>query len=294
MNIGIIGGGAIGLLFGGYLAAKHHVTLYTRTLEQAKLIKDHGILIHREGLESKVTLNAVCVKDGIAEHDLIIVTVKQYHLSSLIPILSKISVSTRLLFLQNGMSHIEFISRLPQTNILVGVIEHGALKLNQHSVKHTGMGVTRVSTLVGDELFIKILVDSCSSSLFPIEKANDWYNMLINKLVVNTMINPLTAILRVENGQLLSNPHFHQLFSNLYLEVIALLSPEEPRIWWDSVISICNKTAKNRSSMLRDIEQGNVTEVEGILGYYRTLPIYQHTNTPMLDFLYDALKGLEK
>ncbi|MDQ7861305.1 2-dehydropantoate 2-reductase N-terminal domain-containing protein [Peribacillus frigoritolerans] len=42
MRIGIIGGGAIGLLFASHLSEKHNVTLYTHTADQASIIQRDG------------------------------------------------------------------------------------------------------------------------------------------------------------------------------------------------------------------------------------------------------------
>ena len=43
MRIGIIGGGAIGLLFANYLSENHDVTIFTRTKEQAELLNRDGL-----------------------------------------------------------------------------------------------------------------------------------------------------------------------------------------------------------------------------------------------------------
>ena len=49
MRIGIIGGGAIGLLFASRLSEKHSVTLYTHTADQASIIKRDGIRLIADG-----------------------------------------------------------------------------------------------------------------------------------------------------------------------------------------------------------------------------------------------------
>ncbi|MBM7659468.1 2-dehydropantoate 2-reductase [Bacillus mesophilus] len=294
MNIGIIGGGSIGLLFASYLAENGHaVTLYTKTEEQAILLQTEGILLQKDASQSRLHVDAHVITQGIRDHDLLIITVKQYHLSSLTPILLSLPSRIPLLFVQNGMGHLNLLERLPQANIMVGIVEHGALRRNSNTVVHSGEGVTKVSVFRGAEFNKELFSDACSNPSFPVEVKQDWYEMLITKLVVNSMINPLTALLRVENGQLLSNPHFYQLFTNLYQEIVKILKPDNPNDWWEIVVSVCKKTAKNRSSMLRDIEQLKETEIDGIIGYFHTLPTYSDNDTPILDFLYTAVKGLE-
>jgi 2-dehydropantoate 2-reductase len=294
MNIGIVGGGAIGLLFGSYLAKNGHVvTLYTRTKEQAILLQTEGVLLHREATNSRLHVDAEAITQGIRDHDLLIMTVKQYDLPSLTPLLLSLPSRIPLLFVQNGMGHLDLLGNLPQANIMVGIVEHGALRKNGNTVVHSGEGITRISVFKGASTNMRLFIEACSAPFFPIEAKQDWYDMLITKLVVNSMINPLTALLRVENGQLLTNPHFYQLLTNLYKEIVEILKPDNPSEWWEIVVSVCNKTAKNRSSMFRDIEQAKETEIDGIIGYFHALPAYSDTDTPILDFLYTAVKGLE-
>ncbi|KAA0548037.1 2-dehydropantoate 2-reductase [Bacillus sp. BGMRC 2118] len=296
MNVGIIGGGAIGLLFGAYMAEQgHHVTVYTRTEQQAAILAEEGITnVASDDNRSNHVVQAFCIMHGIKSHDLIIIAVKQYHFQQLKDIIRMIHFSTPILFIQNGMSHLDFMSSLPQQTLLVGVVEHGALRKNEHSVVHAGVGMTKISTYKGNEELLKDILPSIHSERFPIVEVKDWYEMLIAKIVVNAMINPLTALLRVENGELLRNPYFYSLFKKLFEEITLLLNPVNPDTWWNTVVSVCENTAHNRSSMLRDIEKNNKTEIESILGYLRTHQKKNNHPTPIIDFLYYGIKGLEK
>ena len=44
------------------------------------------------------------------------------------PILLQTDKNTILIFLQNGIGHLSQIEKLPHKHILVGVVEHGAMK----------------------------------------------------------------------------------------------------------------------------------------------------------------------
>lgn len=294
MNIGIIGAGSIGLLFGAYLSKMdHNVTLYTRTIEQSSVLNKEGIVIECGGEISCTSIISRCTQKGVYAHDVIIVAVKQYHVKDILHILKSVNVVTPLVFIQNGMGHIDMLNTLPHKHILVGVVEHGALKKNHFTVLHSGMGITKLSVFKGDKTLLHSLKWDSDSTLFPFKLYDDWYEMLLSKLVVNSMINPLTALFGVENGKLLSNPYFFKLFQQLYQEICTLLQPSDSLAWWNSVISICEKTSQNRSSMLRDLEQSRTTEIEGILGFLHTLPEYSHDKAPLLNMLYIGIKGLE-
>ena len=136
MRIGIIGGGAIGLLYANYLREKHDVTIFTRTQEQAELLNRDGLNFIVNGQVQTKKVKANQISEAVTNEELLIVTVKQYHLSDLYPSIK--NVTSPLLFLQNGYGHIEFLKTLNSRSIFVGVIEHGALKHNQNTVEHTG------------------------------------------------------------------------------------------------------------------------------------------------------------
>ena len=107
MRIGIIGGGAIGLLFANYLSEKHDVTIFTRTQEQAELLNHDGLNFIVNGQVQTKKVKANQISEAVTNEELLIVTVKQYHLSDIYPFIK--NVTSPLLFLQNGYGHIEFI-----------------------------------------------------------------------------------------------------------------------------------------------------------------------------------------
>ncbi len=295
MNIGIIGAGSLGLLFGAYLSKMNHsVTLYTRSIEHSSVLNKEGIVLEYMGGNSSTSVSSRCIEDGICSHDLVIVAVKQYHLRKLMGTIQSVNKLTPFLFIQNGMGHIEMLNELALQNIFVGVVEHGALKKNLNTVVHSGVGVTKISVFKGDQDLLHNIKWNSDSNFFEFTIYDNWYEMLLTKLVVNSMINPLTALFGVENGKLLSNPYFFQLFQQLFHELSYLLKPSDSVIWWNSVVSVCEKTAQNRSSMLRDIEQSRQTEIESILGYLHQLPQYHLDKAPLLNMLYIGIKGLEK
>lgn len=119
MRIGIIGGGAIGLLFASHLSEKHNVTLYTHTADQASIIQRDGIRLIADG-ESRLLTGIISkgLDEGISDVDLLIVAVKQYHLPQILPRIKDIQVT--LLFLQNGYGHISYLKQLQSPTIYVG------------------------------------------------------------------------------------------------------------------------------------------------------------------------------
>lgn len=104
----------------------------------------------------------------------------------------------------------------------------------------------------------------------------------LEKLVINAMINPLTAIFDCKNGELFDKAPIVKMMRLLLQEashVIQLLPEiqrsEDPVIETRfsaqeleiKVLDVAEKTAANTSSMLQDVGAGRTTEIEYINGW---------------------------
>jgi 2-dehydropantoate 2-reductase len=117
-----------------------------------------------------------------------------------------------------------------------------------------------------------------------------------SKLTINAVINPLTAILRVKNGDLLLSPWVRSLMNDLYQEtrMVAtakgILLPDE---LWDTMLSVCEATSLNHSSMLQDIEQSRRTEIDYINGSLVKMAKDLNLEIPTHQTVYHLVKALE-
>lgn len=99
---------------------------------------------------------------------------------------------------------------------------------------------------------------------------DDAWPTVWRKLAVNAAMNPTTAIFRLTNGELLTDPAAGPLADELARETarvatatgVALGEDEAVGAWRD----IATRLGANRSSMLQDLEAGKPTEIEAING----------------------------
>ncbi len=290
MRITIIGGGSIGLLLAAkYSMANHNVTVVCRSREQADDLKVNGLhYIGEKERHVHVQSTHLLPKE---ETDLVIVAVKSQQVPAVVDMIHETydsNYSPELLFIQNGMGHIQYIASLPH-NIMVGVIEHGAKKSDRVTVEHTGVGVIRVSTYKG----VPSAYEELSSTNFPINYEPDWYHMLAKKLVVNCAINPLTGIYQVPNGELLMNTRFYAIMRELVKEACRVLQLDFEEAW-NNVQAVCKQTRKNTSSMLADLISGRPTEIDAITGIILKEAESSGFYVPYSRFVFDSIKGLEK
>ena len=290
MRIGIVGGGAVGLLTAAYMSQSAHVTIYTRRHEQAEKLCANGLTVI---CGDEKTTHRVQATPFVCEtnDDVLFMAVKQYDLASILTTHVHMLQANAIIFLQNGMGHIRYVSRLPHEHIALAVVEHGALKVDDTTVVHTGVGQTKWSVWRGEQHAFSFLLRT--SSRFPFQYVDDWETMLLEKLMVNVLINPLTALLRVPNGMLAAHDPYRQAMEQLFHEVASIFHIEQRERIWQHVQTICRQTAANRSSMLRDIESGRRTEIDAILAYVIERANEQHIPAPISTFLYSLVKGKE-
>ncbi|MGX8176142.1 ketopantoate reductase family protein [Exiguobacterium artemiae] len=266
-KVGIIGAGSIGLLIASYLAEQHDVTLYTRQTTA------HNITILRDDqVSSPVEVRPL---DQFESQDLVFVTTKSYDIKSVMPYLT--TGKMPVMFLQNGMGHVKEAERVQHA--LFGIVEHGAMKTGQYAVQHTGMGRIRYG-----QSFVPML----EATSLQFEHVLNIEQVMLTKLFMNAVINPLTAYYRIPNGQLLETPYVAKAYG--IFEEVRNVFPKHP-ITYEEIEQVIRRTALNRSSMLQDLEHGRQTEIEPIVGY-----ILEQASepTPLLTFYYHQIKSQEK
>jgi 2-dehydropantoate 2-reductase len=117
---------------------------------------------------------------------------------------------------------------------------------------------------------LETLVDLLETAGFEVHAASDLLSLMWGKLVVNTGINALTALLEVRNGKLLEGTHARSLMNTAAMETARVAEAQGIKLPYDDptqeVEAVARRTAENESSMLQDIRRGAPTEVDAING----------------------------
>lgn len=265
MNIGIIGGGAIGLLVSSYLGTENNVTIYVqRKVQQEKIEKEQLTLLKSSAFFHKVTVSVKLIKE-LTSHDCLIVCVKQTDIQSVISYINQLKIMTPLIFFQNGMGHLDVMKKLRHPSY-VGVVEHGAYRINDNTVNHLGEGIIKMAAVTGNKQQLNDLVSKLDQVTFPIQRVDDVFALLKNKLIINAVINPLTALFDVPNGAIITNKHIRFLAEKICMETASVLKLDVKKSW-ESVLETAKNTSKNVSSMRADLQKKSKTEIEAISGY---------------------------
>lgn len=297
MNVGIVGGGAMGQFLYTQLQQKHLfcLTLYTRTKEQANQVSQQGIYLYNGNQRKHYSAIAESI-DKIKQTDVLIVTLKQYALKKILPILyCQEFQNTTLVFLQNGMGHLEEIEKLPQSKIYVGTVSHGVTKVHTNEIIHKGIGPILFGRFRGIDNNFENHMLTFNQEKFPLQFLSDFQKVLLDKLYINAVINPLTALLNVKNGALIQNENFREMAHSIFEELDLVFSFQEKKEEvWHSIVQVIQATAHNESSMLQDLKNNKLTEIDGIYGYIMREANKKEKDIRYIPFLYNAISGLER
>lgn len=295
LKVVIVGAGAIGLLIGSYLSElKHEITYITRSPEQAENLTIQGVTrLHATGEE--VHTQAVAITDFrlAPKQALWVVAVKTHHLPFIEKELQELPISTPLVFIQNGLAHLQWMERLNQQEMYIATIEHGAMKQNETTVFHRGIGLTKVAPFKTRSQE-PIDISPFDTDNFHVELVGDAYMVALRKAVLNACINPITAILQVPNGELVTNPYAFQLLKSLYAELEFAFPEITQLLTFEDVKNLCGNTANNQSSMLQDRQKGRKTEIEPIVGSLLKIADARKLEMPYLRSLYHLVLAIDE
>ena len=119
MKIVIVGAGAIGSLFAGYLSktanldkqTTNEIWLLAKDKKRADKINSEGIIIDEPKSPHKIDVKASYEPEKIGTTDLIIICVKSYNTKEAVKnILPIVKDDTLVLTIQNGIGNVEIIS----------------------------------------------------------------------------------------------------------------------------------------------------------------------------------------
>jgi 2-dehydropantoate 2-reductase len=98
------------------------------------------------------------------------------------------------------------------------------------------------------------------------------------KLLANVCINPVTALFRIRNGEVARAPYL-SLTKALAAEAAEVLQMQKKSAL-AHVLKVANATARNRSSMLQDIEAERRTEIAQLTGALLHIAARRRVDTP--------------
>lgn len=296
LNVLIVGTGALANLFGARLVASGmSVTMLGTWAEGLSALQNNGIQL--ENPSGEIVSYPVLATDDPQDCtgiELALVLVKAWQTERAAAQLAEcLAPKGFALSLQNGLGNLEILTRyLRDTRVGAGVTTTGATLLGPGRVRPGGEGVISL----GAHPRLKPMVNLLEQANFKIEVTNDLDSLIWGKLLINAAINPLTALLRIPNGELLSRPSARNLMTKTACEVFEVASAQGVRLPFDAPVTaaedVARRTAANCSSMLQDVNRGAPTEIDAICGAVVASGQKFNVDTPVNHSLWRLVKSM--
>ncbi|MCC3732166.1 2-dehydropantoate 2-reductase [Rouxiella badensis] len=229
----------------------------------------------------------------LADSELLIVTLKAWQVSSALgTLLPKLNENCSVLLLHNGMGTVDELPAHRQP-ILLGATTHAA-RHEGNAIIHVAAGITHIGPANQRGAGASYLADPLHSALPDVAWHDNILPSLWNKLAVNCVINPLTAVYNCTNGDLIAHG---EMIESICGEVAEVMAIEGYQTHKESMLSyvyqVIDTTSANHSSMLQDIRTQRHTEVDYITGYVLRRGRSHGLQLPMNNKLFEMIKRKE-
>lgn len=299
----IIGTGALATLFAVRLsAAGHSITMLGTWKSALQALEKHGArLVNSNGEESAYYVKATDDPRDCLGAKSALVLVKSWQTERAARQLAECLTEDGLaVTLQNGLGNREILAQvLDRGRLAAQGSSPGIGQRPKRTSVHAGdsqfaipgrsrvaLGTTTTgATLLGPGLArsggegtISLerhpasgpLEEALRSAGFNLQNVDDVQSLIWGKLVVNAAINPLTALLRIPNGELLERPAAREVMGALARETAAVARAEQVSLPFRNPVhaaeDVARRTAGNHSSMFQDVRRGAPTEIDSICG----------------------------
>lgn len=284
----ILGVGSIGGLFAHRLnAGGADVQLLSRDVTE----RHRQLTLATEPAPTTHLFDCESVEDT-AEIEHLLITTKSWGAYDAIQhIQHRLTKRTVVVAMMNGMQHVDDLKPLiPKTQLFLASTTAGCHRSSDTWVP-AGAGRTIIGT--DTEQPAPPWLGCWQRGVPNLSWRADMTERLIEKVAINCCINPLTALHRVKNGELISETHGEQVTT-----VISEVSSVLDELGYSTlsielgqrVYEVMTDTAENRSSMLNDVMAGRRTEAEAIVGW---LLRQTKRKLPALTALATQLRALE-
>ncbi len=295
MRIIVFGAGALGSLFGALLSRENEVYMVGR--------REHVNVVARDGLRVEGHTEGT-FKPGVGEKlkdspfypNWIILTVKAYQTEQAGREILDVLPDVPVLSFQNGIEN-ELILRDMGIDAVGGVTSHGITFMEPSRIRHAGVGRTVIGELDGRvSMRVRALAYVLSNAGMLTEVSDNIAGEIWLKGAVNSVINPITAVLGVRNAALLEVAALRELGDSIaeecskIAEAHGINMPENPVKEWKTV---AERTGENMSSALQDIMKGKRTEIREINGAFVRKAEEKGMDAPYNRVMMNIVRGME-
>lgn len=273
MRVALIGPGAIGCRLAAAIAGKHDTWIVDYDPARADRLNRHGVVLESTDRLVRRPIHATACPTDVPPVDIVCVCVKAYQTRSTMDAVRVLARSgAAVVSLQNGLGNAEILAEATSPeHVVCAVTSMGARLVSVGRVRDTGRGETGVAPLIPAGMpAAERFADLLTGVKLETRRSDDATALRWEKLVVNTALNPVTALWNVSNGDVVTRPELWAMAAEATREAAQVARAAGVRLPavdpTTRLREVCRRTKSNVSSMCQDFRQQRRTEIEAITG----------------------------
>lgn len=310
----IIGAGALGIAIGTSLKKSgFEVDFFAREATK-KAIDTNGLV--RTGLFDGIIINAGEVgtyteysKLPKKAYDYVIISTKTVANEEVSQALydnkACMKKDCKIVFMQNGMGYEQpFLDKFDKSQIYHSRV---ITRFKREDLCRSVITAHQAPILIGsmygfDAKPIEPIVDAINASGMEAQIEEDINKAIWSKLIYNTTLNPLSAVLDMSYGELADSEHAHSIMDILIEESFEIMKASGGCTYWSDADEyrevlfgeMIPVTYNHRSSTLKDIEKKQKTEIDTLTGSLLNYASQCNVAAPMHSMVYYLIKAIEE
>lgn len=300
MRIAVLGGGAMGALFGGYLSRENDVILIDVSTALVEKVQADGVTIHEpDGGAASYQVQAMSQTEGQAPVDLMIVFVKaMFSHGALEQNRGMIGPDTYLMTLQNGSGHEQtLLDFADEDHVIIGTTQHNSAVIEPGVVRHGGSGLTHIGSLSGVPGRLAEIAKNMTACGLETDCSANVQRLIWEKLFTNVSASVLTAVLQVPLGFIAEDPNAWSVCERLVREAVDVANADgmgfDAQQKVDEVRQVCVNSPQGLTSIYADIRDGRKSEVDTISGSVVRASRRNKTPAPTHETVVALIKAME-
>lgn len=299
MQFAIIGAGAMGSLYGGYLGnAGVDVSMVDVADEIVTAINEAGITVHRDD-QTDIHANVPAYTDPaeVGEVAAVFIFVKSMHTEAAIKNASPlVGEDTTVITLQNGLTNLDVLGRhVSEEKLLGGYTTAGANTVEPGTVRQMGPTTTKLGGKNDERA--EAVADVLFDAGIEVTVVDDPVPHIWDKQFVSVGVKPVAALTELRNEQMVEYEETRWIIEAVIEEALEVAGAKGIDSLTDDPIErtyeVLRETGSKKSSILEDVEREQPTEIDHINGAVVRYGEEEGIETPHNRMVTNLTKGKE-
>jgi 2-dehydropantoate 2-reductase len=299
-SIAIVGAGAVGCYYGGLFAKAGFPVIMIARDNQIESLTNQGVGIQWEERIEYFQVNASSNYEALTNASYVLIAVKtQGTLQTASQIAPHLKSNAIVLSLQNGLDNAGLLKKHIQQPCYSALIYAAIAMIDLNLVKHLGGGNLIIGNTIPEqsEQRLEFLSQLLQLAQIPTKVSKTIIVEMWHKLIINCVLNGLSAIAQINYSELLKSPRITEVIDLIQQECCQIALLEGVHLDQEHIKDLVSKVPNNWpmqiSSTAQDLSKSKATEIDYLNGAIVAKAKKHGAVVPINEMIYSLIKMRE-